>query len=277
MHPACCLLHTAYRVARYPFIAAIVLAGVLLGAQAPAPPGSSAELPLPAATNTVQTIVIDPGHGGDDTGVKTADGVLEKQLTLDIAKRIKTLVESRLGIRVVLTREDDGALPADERAIIANNSRADLFLSLHFNAAPSPAASGAQVYYQHLDREGEAALQATQTAGVRMTAPSGETRSVAFVRWDLAQIRHLDRSAALAGVLVDVLGGAQIPMGTPPLQQAPLRGLASVNMPAVLIELAYLTNPAQAKAATSTEFQGAVAQAVHDSVLRFRGQAATAQ
>ena len=198
--------------------------------------------------------------------------MLEKQLTLDVAKRIKALVESRLGIRVVLTRDDDRAMPMDERAIVANNSRADLFLSLHFNATASPSARGAQVYYQHMDREAEAALKATQAAGVRMTAPNGDTRSIAFVRWDLAQISHLDRSAALAAVLVDVMGAAQIPMGAQPLRQAPLRGLASVNMPAALIELAYLTNPAQAKAAGSAEFQGAVAQAVHDGLLRFRGQ-----
>ena len=251
---------------------AAVLAGVLLNAQTPAPSTSSAELPLADPSQSLQTIVIDPGHGGDDAGVKSPDGLHEKQLTLDIAKRIKTLVESRLGIRVVLTREDDRAMPMDERAIVANNSRADLFLSLHFNAAPSPSASGAQVYYQELDREGEAALQAAQAAGVRMTAPNGETRSIAFIRWDFAQIRHLDRSAALAGRLVEVLGKAQIPMGTHPLQQAPLRGLTGVNMPAALMELAYLTNPAQAKAAGSVEFQGAIAPAVHDGLLQFRDQ-----
>jgi N-acetylmuramoyl-L-alanine amidase len=83
----------------------------------------------------------------------------------------------------------------------------------------------------------------------------------------------VDRSAALAGILVEVMGAAQIPMSGRPLQQAPLRGLAGVNMPAALIELAYLTNTAQAAEATSAEFQGMVAQAIYDSLLRFRDEA----
>jgi N-acetylmuramoyl-L-alanine amidase len=251
--------------------AAAVLAGVLLNAQTPAPPSASGELPLVAPPNAVQTIVIDPGHGGDDPGVTAESGIFEKQLTLDVARRIKALVESRLGVRVILTREDDRTLPLDERAVIANNSRANLFLSLHFNASLSPSVSGAQVYYQSLDREGEAALQAMQNTDATMTLPGGGTRSISFVRWDLAQIRHLDRSAALAAILVDVMGRARIPMGARPLQQAPLRGLAGVNMPAALLELAYLTNPTQAVEVTSAEFQGTLAQAVYDGLLRFRG------
>jgi N-acetylmuramoyl-L-alanine amidase len=246
---------------RLPAALAACFAGVLLTAQTPAP-----------AIPSLRTIAIDPGHGGDDAGVTTNDAS-EKHLTLEIARRVKTQVESRMGVRVVLTREDDRTMTADERALAANNSNADLFLSLHFNTAASPSVSGAQVYYQQLDDEGQAALEATRKAGVLMTAPNGRTRSVALVPWDLAQALHVDRSAALAGILVEVMGAAQIPMSGRPLQQAPLRGLAGVNMPAALIELAYLTNTAQAAEATSAEFQGMVAQAIYDSLLRFRDEA----
>jgi N-acetylmuramoyl-L-alanine amidase len=240
------------------------LTGALLVAQAPVEP-------IPPAS--LQSIVIDAGHGGDDEGVKGSDGFLEKQLTLDIAKRIKTQVESRMGVRVILTREDDRTMTVDERALVANNSRADVFLSLHFNAAATPAVAGAQVYYQQLDREGEAALQAAESASARMTAPGGHTRSIAFVPWELAQVRHIDRSASLAGILGEVMTAARIPMTTRPVQQLPMRALAGVNMPAALIELAYLTNPTQAEETASAEFQGTIVQAIYDSLLRFRGVA----
>ena len=90
--------------------------------------------------------MIDPGHGGDDVGARGARGAQEKTVTLEVARRLRTLIEMRLGIRVVLTRDEDRTISLDERAAIANNSKADLFLSLHLNAAPAGSVAGAEVY-----------------------------------------------------------------------------------------------------------------------------------
>src|SRR3977135_3344768 len=100
-------------------------------------------------------MVIDAGHGGDDAGVHGAKGALEKQIALDVARRLRMLIETRLGVRAVMTRDDDHALTPDERDAVANNSKADLFLSIHVNGAVSPSVAGAEVYYLRLDREGE--------------------------------------------------------------------------------------------------------------------------
>jgi N-acetylmuramoyl-L-alanine amidase len=236
--------------------------------QTPSAQGDVSSL-VPQPHTGVQVMVIDPGHGGDDAGVHPVEGAPEKQLALEVARRIKGLVEARLGIRVVLTRDDDRAVTADDRGAAANNSKGDLFVSLHFNAAFSPSATGAEVYYLASIPESEQAIKGAGAESAPLPTLGGTPRSVEFIPWNMAQLRHTQDSAALAGLLEELLR-AHIPMAPRPLQQAPLRGLVGVDMPAVLIELAYLTNPSQAKAAATDDFQNGVAQAIYDAVVRFR-------
>jgi N-acetylmuramoyl-L-alanine amidase len=237
----------------------------------PTPPPDAAAPPLLSVPRSVlQTIVIDPGHGGNDAGVHGSDGVEEKQITLQVARRLRTLVEMRLGVRVILTRDDDAPVSLDDRAAAANNAKADLFLSLHLNASPIAGVAGAEVFYLRLDREGEDARRAAQADAVLLPVLGGATRTIDVIQWDLAQARHVDQSAMLATVLEEALRGAKVPMGARPRQEAPLRVLTSVNMPAALIEMGYLTNDRQRRLVRSEEYQNAVAQGIYDGVLRFR-------
>ena len=121
-------------------------------------------------------VAIDPGHGGDDVGVHTADGLQEKELTLDVARRVRQRLETRLGVRVILTRDDDRALPLDERAAFANNSKADLFLSLHANGALGPGIAGAEVYFLSLDQEGERVRRRATAEALSLPALGGGRR-----------------------------------------------------------------------------------------------------
>ena len=239
-------------------------------AAAPPPPEPAVPLLLNTSPSVLQTIVIDPGHGGGDVGVHGSGGVEEKQITLQVARRLRTLIEMRLGVRVILTRDDDRSVSLDDRAAAANNSKADLFLSLHLNASPVAAISGAEVFHLRLDREGEDARRAAQTEAVSLPVLGGATRTIDVIQWDLAQARHVDRSATLATVLEEALRGANVAMAARPRQEAPLRVLTSVNMPAALIEMGYLTNTGQERRVRSDEFQNAVAQGIYDGVLRFR-------
>jgi N-acetylmuramoyl-L-alanine amidase len=227
--------------------------------------------PLPTPRPTLALIVIDPGHGGEDGGATGAGGVREKDVTLDVARRIKTLIETRLGIRVLLTRDDDRRVNVDERASVANNNKADLFISLHANAAFTSSLSGAEVFYLHLDTEMEEARRAAQANSVTLSVLGGGTRVIDVVRWDMAQARHVDASRVLAEHIEAELR-SRVPVGPRPLQPAPLRVLVGANMPAVLVEMAYLSNEAQAKRAVSAEFQTAVAQSIYEAVLRFRAR-----
>ncbi len=254
---------------------AIDVAPGALADAAPAPPTpapSAAGAPPPfllVPRPVLQTIVIDPGHGGDDRGARGADGAEEKRITLEVARRLRALIETRLGVRVILTRDDDRRVSPDDRAAVANNNKADLFLSLHLNAAPAADVAGGEVFHLRLDEEGEEARRAAETEAVSLPVLGGARRTLDVIRWDLAQARHVDASAALAAMLEEELR-AHVPVGALPRRQAPLRVLTGVNMPAALIEMAYLTNPDQERRAQADDFQAAVAQAIYSAVLRFR-------
>jgi N-acetylmuramoyl-L-alanine amidase len=237
---------------------------------APAPASPEAPPPLLATrTATLQTMVVDAGHGGEDTGVRGPKGTLEKQVTLDAAHRLKRLVESRLGVRVVMTREDDRAVSLDERDAIANNSKADLFLSLHANSSPSASVKGTEVYYLRLDRAGEEARRNAAATELILPVVGGVTRPIDIIPWDLAQASHVDASSRFASMLEEEFE-KRVPAGPRPLQQAPMRVLSGANMPAALVEMVYLTNGEQEQRVKSDEFQGAVVEAIYGAVVRFK-------
>jgi N-acetylmuramoyl-L-alanine amidase len=217
--------------------------------------------------SSIRTIALDPGHGGDDVGARGADGAVEKDLTLAVARRLKTMIEGRLGIRVLLTRDDDRNLPLDDRTAVANNSKADVFISLHANASMRPAANGASVYvaaFDHIDP-----AQKTLTPE-RVPVFGGGSRDIELVLWDLAQIRYINQSAELARQLGEELRD-RVPLDVNPVGRAPFRVLESANMPAVLVEMGYLTNREQERLLTGAGFQTTFVQAVFDAVLRLRG------
>lgn len=237
------------------------------GAAAPAPAPPEA-LPLPLPTSRVRTVVIDPGHGGEEDGAKGARGTLEKTLTLAVARRLKSALETRLGARVLMTRDDDRTLPLDERAAFANNNKADIFVSLHANASLRRAANGAEVFFLSLDRADEQARRVAESEGVAMPVFGGGTREIDVILWEMAQTRHLAQSAELATAIEGQLR-ASVPMSLRPIQQAPFRVLVGANMPAVLVELGYITNAEQESALASAPFQTRLAQAITEAVARF--------
>lgn len=241
------------------------------GAVASQAPSGPVSLPTysTAPRAALQTIVIDPGHGGDDVGTR-GTGAEEKRITLEVARRLKALVEARLGVRAVLTRDEDRMVSLDERAAIANNSKADLFLSLHVNGAPSSSVAGAEVFHLRLDREGEDAQRGVDAQTVALPVLGGGTRALEVINWDLAQTNHVEASASFASMLQEALR-ARGGMSHRPVQQAQLRVLMSVNMPAALVEMGYVTNPDEANRVVTDAFQISITQAMYDAVVRFRG------
>jgi N-acetylmuramoyl-L-alanine amidase len=227
----------------------------------PAPP----ELPpLPALGAAGWTITIDAGHGGDDHGAKGAGGTTEKDVTLAVARRVRAAIEARLGYRVVLTRDDDRLVAVADRTALANNNKSDLFISLHANASFRKTVSGAAVYVAAFDRN----ASNLKSTPVRLPAFAGGFRDLELVPWNLAQIRHKDQSSGFAGLLIDQFRD-RIPIADASVDAVALRVLESANMPAVLIELGYLSNEAQERQLANAEFQGTVAQAIVDAIAKF--------
>ena len=246
----------------------IDLLSVQTEAAAAAPASSTPELPpaLTAPVSHVRTITIDPGHGGVDEGVHGANGAKEKDLALTVARRAKGAIEARLGVRVLLTRDDDRSVPIDERTAIANNNKADLFVSIHANASRRPTTAGAAMFVAAFEKN---AAQSAASPGGRVPTFGGGSREIDLVFWDLAQTQHVAQSTMFANILEQLLRD-RIPLVARPVERAPLRVLESANMPAVLVELGYLTNADQEKLLATDAFQNAVVQALVESIVRFR-------
>ena len=200
--------------------------------------------------------------------MKGVGGATEKNVTLAIARRVRATIEARLGMRVLLTHQD-ARLDGERRAAIANNNKADLFISLHANGSPRPATRGATIFTLSLDRLGEDARRQSEADREVLQVFGGGTRDFALVEWELAQAAHIDESNAFAGILDQRLRGIG---GLPSvaLQRAPIRNLAGANMPAVLVELGYLSNEEDAKLLQSAETQGSIAAAITDAIVSFR-------
>ena len=157
----------------------------------------------------MRTVVIDPGHGGDDAGAKGPNGTLEKDVTLQLARRLKAAIESRVGLRVLLTRDADENVPVDRRTALANNNKADVLFSLHANASVRPALHGAQVLSLSLDDYKSRARELIP--GTPVPVAGGGTRLVGAVPWDLAQIPHAGQSASLAAIVERHLAERHVP------------------------------------------------------------------
>lgn len=248
-------------------------AGVPAPAATPPAPTTPAPVTPPlldiAPPGGIRTIVIDAGHGGAEDGARGPAGTLEKNVTLAVARRLKAALEGRLGVRVILTRDADATVALDERAALANNNKADLFVSLHANASVRGSAAGAEVFYLSLDEYGDQAQRVAQGETEAVPIFGGGTRDVEVILWEMAQARYIEQSAALAQAVEGALR-ERVPMSPRAIQQAPFRVLVGANMPAVLVEMGFITNPEQEKLLTTDAFQTSLVQALVDSVIRYR-------
>jgi N-acetylmuramoyl-L-alanine amidase len=247
------------------------------GPVAPAPPPVTRPAPvqvLPpvvelAPSGAIRTVVIDAGHGGDDPGVRGPAGTLEKDVTLQIARRLKTAIESRIGLRVLLTRDADESVPMDRRTAFANNNQADLLISLHANASIRAEARGAEVMTLSLEDYKDRA-RALQASRVEVPVVGGGTRLIEVVPWDLAQLPHAARSAALGTLVVRHLTEQNVRLYRRPADQAPLRILAGANMPAVLIEVGFLSNADDERALGAEDLPTAIVAGLVATIVDVR-------
>ena len=232
-------------------------------------PDSRLVIPSQGPSSGLRTVVIDPGHGGDEIGTQGAKGTLEKDITLSVARRLRTLIESRLGAKVFLTREDDRTLSLDDRSAFANNHQADVFLSIHANSAVRPALKGAEVYFLTVERADAEARKRAGDNATTLPALGGGSREIDLILWETAQARYLEQSSALAGFLERALAG-RIEVSPRAVQQAPFRVLVGANMPAALVEIGYLSNAEQETQLASGAYQDQIAQALLDALIKFR-------
>ncbi len=217
---------------------------------------------------SVSTVVVDPGHGGVDSGTAPGMGLLEKDLTLDISRRLAVLLEAG-GCRVVLTRHDDRAVSLRERAEIANAAHGDLFLSIHLNWLPDREARGVETYY----------LGPTNDPFIRKLASVENERSgyaladyrslLEGIFADARQHESHRLAEAIQSHLVATIGAAQRKVADRGVMTAPFVVLVATEMPAVLVEVACLSNQGEAHQLASPEYRQRVAAALVDGIRSY--------
>jgi N-acetylmuramoyl-L-alanine amidase len=238
------------------------------GEKGPAP--APARAPRPAEEPAVRTVVIDPGHGGENPGARGTGGAVEKDVALSIARKLRAELVSGRGLQVFLTRDKDADVALDERTAIANNYKADLFVSIHANASRARGARGSEVYflsYQASDDESRMVAQLEGAAEPVAGAPPGS--DLALILWDMAQAEHLEESSALASRIQEELAVVTGSEGRG-VKQAPFRVLVGAAMPAVLVEVAFISNPEEEKLLASDAYQARIARSLAQGIERYR-------
>jgi N-acetylmuramoyl-L-alanine amidase len=192
-------------------------------------------------------IVLDPGHGGHDTGTIGRGGLTEKDLVLQVAKGLRSLLEDKLGAEVVLTRETDKFISLEERTAIANQHNADLFLSIHANSSSNRSTSGVETYYLNFarsDAEREVAARENATTFRNVSDLQDLIRKI-------AQAEKTTESREFAGIVQrNLYGGARQLFPTARnrgVRTAPFVVLIGANMPSALAEVAFISNPRDEK------------------------------
>jgi N-acetylmuramoyl-L-alanine amidase len=236
--------------------------------EASAPPAKE----NPPAAKGIPTIVIDPGHGGLEVGAKGKFGALEKDITLAISLKLKALIEKNLAFHVELTRDRDMDVSLENRAAIANNHRAELFISVHANSSYRHNANGSETFFLSLNATDEDArrlayLENNSADLEKPLAPENED-DIKMILWDMAQSAYLKQSQRLAEIIQDELNSL---LGTKDrgIKQAPFKVLTGVACPAVLVESAFISNPQEERDLVREAFQENVAQAIYRGLVRY--------
>lgn len=194
-------------------------------------------------------IVIDPGHGGKDTGAKSKQGLLEKEVNLKISKRLKKILESRYGYQVILTRTDDTFIPLEERGGMANEKQADLFVSVHVNAAKRLSANGIETYYLGNANSDQAKETAARENGELVH--SVKDNQVQQILASLISTTKINDSAILAGHVQERLHRGikkkYSKVKDLGVKEGPFFVLHDTNMPSILVEVGFITNSREEK------------------------------
>jgi N-acetylmuramoyl-L-alanine amidase len=199
---------------------------------------------------------------------------MEKELTLLLARALAERLRQELGLRVSLTRTDDVDLGLDDRPAFANQNRADLFLSLHLNSSARGEAKGAETFFLSLQASDERAADAAQlenVVGESPAEPGSEQFDLQLLLWDLAQSRHLAASQRLATLIQEELN-RQLDLPDRGVKQAPFRVLMGASMPAVLVELGFLSSAAEEQRLRNPAYRAELVTTLVRAVSRFKSE-----
>lgn len=235
-------------------------------------PGAPGSMTLMRALGLkVRRIVIDPGHGGSDTGAIGRDGSYEKDIVLDIGLRLRAAIQREMkDVEVIMTRDSDKFVPLDERTAIANARQADLFVSIHLNSSPAPQASGIETYFLSLEASKDELDVATRENALT-TRNAGELQSllqkiVTDTRINESREFAQHVQTSLVSGISRVSPTASFNRG---VKKAPFVVLLGANMPSVLAEVSFLSHPKDGEALRTTEFRQQIAESLFGGIKSY--------
>ncbi len=217
----------------------------------------------------IKRIVLDPGHGGKDPGTISPGGLKEKDIVLKVAKKIAAKLRSELGYEVILTRETDVFIPLEERTAIANSKEGDLFISIHVNAAPSRNVNGIETYVLDLATNKDA----MRVAALENSTSAKQLSDLQKILMDLIQNSKINESVKLAEFVQDsmITGLSQQyrVVNNLGVKKAPFIVLIGAQMPAILTEIAFSSNPTEEKRLRSDQYLTSVADHIVGGVSQY--------
>ena len=233
---------------------------------------TTSETPVVEEPVGLRRIVIDPGHGGKDRGAMGPTGLKEKDVTLDMARRLQRALNRAGNYEVRLTRAGDSSISLKARTGIANNFKADLFISLHLNAIPAHNARGSETYYLSLEEDQAFDAAHYNTDAMEEESQDEEADELELILWDMAQAKHLEDSFRFAKYVQDEFNSLA-GIRSRGVKQAPMKVLKGAQMPAVLVEVAFVTNPEEERKLKSAAFREKIIRSMMNAILTFDREA----
>lgn len=223
----------------------------------------------PTAVPLLRRIVVDAGHGGHDPGAISRTGLREKSVTLDIARRLRELLTQE-GFHVVMSRDGDRFIPLSRRSEIANREGGDLFVSIHANASRVRSVSGFEVYYLSEATDDHArALEAAENASLPSEIGKTASSDTEAIVWDLLYTEHRAESTKLASSICQGLK-RQLPSQNRGVKSARFAVLKGTRMPAILIEVGFLSNSQEEARLRDPSYRQRLAEGITAGILSFR-------
>ena len=219
----------------------------------------------------LDTIIIDPGHGGKDPGAIGYRGTKEKDITLDVAKRLVKKIERNMNINTILTRDEDIFIRLEDRTKLANSNNGKLFISIHANSAEDRRANGFEIYMIGMNKNAAAVRTAARENAV-LDLEGGSTTKLtdeALIKVTIAQSGFANGSEKFAALVQEEMN-KRLQSKDRGIKQAGFYVLAYASMPNVLIELGYISNPAEEKKLKSSQYRDILATSIYRAIERYQ-------
>lgn len=224
---------------------------------------------------SIKRVVIDPGHGGKDPGAVGPNGLYEKDVVLDVAKKLKRILKERYNMEVILTRDKDIFIPLEERTAIANSKKADLFISIHVNAHTRRSAKGIETYILNWTDDEEAMRVAARENAISFKKMKKIQDDLQIILHDLARNNKRDESMRLAhnvqSSIVDILKGDYREIIDLGVKGALFYVLVGAEMPSILAEISFISNREEERRLLEDGYRNKIAEAIAKGVEKYSG------